>query len=436
MSDASFVKLLRDAAPYVHGHHGRCFVIAFGGEAALSPHFAALLYDIALLRSLGVKLVLVHGARPQIESRLEKAGLTPRIENGLRVTDSDALACVKDGVGSLRLDIEALLSSGLAGTPMGGARLDVTSGNLVTAKPVGIRNGVDYEFTGEVRSIDTDAICSALDRGSVVLLSPIGYSPSGETFNLRAEDVAVATAEALQADKLVLMHDGESLQQRLGCDAQLSLDEASQHLARSEHQDTHARDLLSYAVKACNHNVPRVHLVSHADDGALLHELYSRDGAGTVMVSRKPFDCLRPAQVDDIAGIQGLIEPLQNEGALIPRGRERLELELPHFLVMERDGLITACCALFPYPDHDLGELACVAVHPDYRKQGRAEELLEQVERQARAIGLKQLFALTTHSAHWFSEHHFEKASPEALPPARLENYDAERNAQVLVKTL
>lgn len=435
MPDQPFVKLLRDAAPYVHAHHGRSFVIAFGGEAALSPHFAALLYDIALLRSLGVRLVLVHGARPQIESRLQQDGISTRIEQRLRVTDAPALSCVKQAVGSLRLEIEALLSSGLAGTPMGGARLDVAGGNLVTAKPVGIRQGTDFQYTGEVRSIDVEAIRGMLDRGSVVLLSPVGYSPSGETFNLRAEEVAVAAAEALGADKLLLMHDGDNLQHRLQCHAQLTLDEAATLARDPDAADSTASELLAYAVQACNRNVPRVHLVSHASDGALLRELYSRDGAG-VLVSRKAFDCLRQARVEDIAGIQQLIEPLQSEGALIPRGRERLELELPHFLVMERDGLITACCALFPYPDAQMGELACVAVHPEYRKQGRAEQLLDQIERQARGQGLARLFALTTHTAHWFVEHHFEPGAVDDLPAARQPHYDAQRNAKILLKRL
>ncbi len=435
MSDQPFVNLLRNAAPYVHAHHGRSFVIAFGGEAALSPRFTNLLYDIALLRSLGVRLVLVHGARPQIESRLQQAGLNSQLAAGLRVTDSAALDCVKQAVGSLRLDIEALLSSGLAGTPMGGARLDVAGGNLVTAKPVGVRNGIDHQYTGEVRSIDIEAIEDLLTRGSVVLLSPIGYSRSGETFNLRAEDVAVAVAEAIQADKLVFLHDGDSLQERLSCDAQLTLDEASRLANQLPVIDSAAQELLNYAVRACSRNVPRVHLVNHMADGAVLQELYSRDGAGT-LVSRKAFDCMRQAQVDDIAGIQNLIEPLQADGALIERGHERLELELPSFLVMDRDGLITACCALFPYADDGMGELACVAVHPDYRKQGRAEQLLEQVERQARGMGLKKLFALTTHAAHWFVEHHFTATEIETLPKARQAHYSQQRNAKIFIKDL
>lgn len=435
MTDQPFVKLLRDAAPYIHAHHGRTFVIAFGGEAAACPHFPALLYDVALLRSLGVRLVLVHGARPQIDARLAQAGLQTQFHKGQRVTDEAALACVKDAVGSLRLEIEALLSSGLAGTPMGGARLDVASGNLVIAKPVGVRDGIDHLNTGEVRSIDVEAIENQLKHGAVVLCSPLGYSRSGEIFNLRAEDVAVSIAEAIGADKLVFLHDGESLQTRLQCPAQLTADEVGALVDNPACQDTAAIELLRYALRACRRDVPRVHLVSHDDDGALLSELYSRDGVGT-LVTRKEFDRLRQAQVDDLAGVQALIEPLESDGALVPRGRERLELELGNFLVMERDGLITACCALFPYPEAGMAELACVAVHPAYRKQGRASQLLEQVERQARGMGLRQLFALTTHTAHWFIEHHFQTAGVDALPESRRAEYSQQRNAKIFVKSL
>lgn len=435
MSDSAFIKLLRDAAPYVHAHHGRCFVIAFGGEAAQCAHFPNLVYDIALLHSLGVRLVLVHGARPQIDDRLQKAGLKTRIEAGLRVTDTEALTCVKDAVGSLRLDIEALLSSGLPGTPMGGARLDVCGGNMVIAKPVGVRNGIDFAHTGEVRSIDEEAIGKALAQGSITLLSPVGYSRSGEIFNLRAEDVAVSTAVAIGADKLVFMHPGESLQERLRCEAQLTLTAATElHASISANPDP-ARELLNHAVRACQLGVPRVHLVSHESDGNLLQELYSRDGAG-MLVSQQSFDCLRQAQVEDVTGILQLIEPLEADGALAPRGRERLELELPHFLVMERDGLITACCALFPHTEQGMGELACVAVHPEYRKQGRASQLLEQVERQARGQGLQQLFALTTRSEHWFMEHHFQSGTVETLPANRQADYSPQRNAKVFIKAL
>lgn len=434
-SDTAFLNVLRGSAPYIHAHRNRCFVIAFGGEAALRPDFAELIYDIALLHSLGVKVVLVHGARPQIESRLERANIKTEYVDGLRVTSEEALGCVQEAVGSLRMEIEALFSTSLSGTPMSGARLDVSSGNLVTAKPVGIRKGTDHQHTGEVREIDVEAIHGHLQRGSLVLLSPVGYSRTGEIFNLRGEDVACATATALKADKLLLLHEGPHIHERLKSAAQLSLAEAAELAAQAEANDPEAANLLKLAIKSCDEGIRRTHLISHGENGAVLQELYSRDGAGT-LVSVKEFDQIRQAGIEDVTGIMQLIEPIQGEGNLLPRGREQLELDIDHFLIMERDGLTTACCALYPYPQAGMGELACVAVHPAYRKQGRAEALLEQIERQARGLGLSSLFALTTHAPHWFIERDFQPAEITDLPAERQKGYCVERNAKVFIKTL
>lgn len=433
MASQEFLQILRGSAPYIHAHHGATFVVAFGGEAAARADFKQLIYDVALLHSLGVKLVLVHGARPQIDARLEAAGLRTQFANGHRITDGAALDCVKTAVGATRIEIEALLSTSLASTPMGGAKLDVASGNLVVAKPVGVRSGVDYQHTGEVRRIDVEALRALLDRGSVALLSPVGYSPTGEIFNLRYEEVAVATAVALKADKLLFLHEGARISERLPeCPAQLELSQVRSWAAKA---DAHIAPVLEAAASACENGVARVHLVSHAEDGALLQELYSRDGAGT-LVTAEAYDHLRPAVLGDIGGLLELIEPLETSGVLVPRGRERLELELDKFLVMARDGLITACCALIPFPRERVGEIACVAVHPAYRKQGWASALLAEAEKRAHGLGLKQLCALTTHAPHWFVERGFVEANPEALPVPRQHLYNAQRNSKVFIKAL
>jgi amino-acid N-acetyltransferase len=428
MSAESFLRVLRGSAPYIHAHHGRTFVIAFGGEAAARPDFSRLIYDIALLHSLGVKLILVHGARPQIDAQIKAAGLEARFAGPLRITDPDTLTCVKEAVGSLRMEIEALLSTGLASTPMGGARLSVATGNLVIARPVGVRGGIDHLLTGEVRRIDAEAIKAHLARDSIVLLSPVGYSPTGEIFNLRYEDVAAAAAEALGADKLVFLLDEKMKGAR-----QLKLEDADDLLRRDKAGTLTSH--LKLAVRACRQGVRRVHLISHQQDGTLLQELYSRDGVGT-LVFADSYDVVRPATIDDVGGILGLITPLEQAGVLVPRSREQLELEISHFFVMLRDGLITACCALIPYVEEKHGELACVAVHPDYRKQGRAQALLDQVERSARQQRLKRLFALTTHAPHWFIERGFKTASLDELPLKRKQMYNYQRNSKVLVKDL
>lgn len=440
MDPQAFIAALRAAAPYAHAHHGRVFVIAFGGEAALRADFDAFLYDIALLHSLGVKLVLVHGARPQIDARLTAAGLTPQYQGDLRVTDRAALDEVKAAVGSLRMDIEAKLSTGLASTPMGGARLKVASGNWVTAKPVGVRGGVDHLFTGEVRRVDTESLTAVLDQDRIALLSPVGYSPTGEIFNLRVEDVATAVATALAADKLVFVLPSDPCGWRLAEDAgdagQLSLAEAEQLLAEAGHVSTEDRGILHSAIRAGRRGVKRIHLIGEDTDGLLLRELYTRDGIGLMLYADADYEATREASIEDVGGILSLIQPLEASGVLVPRSREQLELEIGHFNVIVRDGLVIACCALFPFPDSGYGEFACVAVHPDYRRSGRASALLKRVEVEARRLGLKHLFSLTTHSPHWFIEHGFVSAKVEDLPMARQQLYNYQRNSLVLVKAL
>ncbi|MES0872473.1 amino-acid N-acetyltransferase [Sinimarinibacterium thermocellulolyticum] len=439
MSNADFVAVLRSCAPYMHAHNGRVFVIAFGGEAAERTDFDPLIYDIALLQSLGVKLVLVHGVRPQIDQRLRAAGLEPRFHDGLRVTDRAALDCVKAAAGSLRMDIEARLSTSLASTPMGGARIRVASGNWIIARPVGVRDGVDHLFTGEVRRVDVDSIRQVLDQDRIALLSPIGYSPTGEIFNVRAEDVATATATALSADKLVFVTPSSPDRWRsadsTGDAGQMSAVEAERLLADPA-LDAIDRTYLGAALAAMRGGVKRVHLVGQDADGALLRELYTRDGVGVMLYADADYEATRDATIEDVGGVLALIQPLEQQGVLVPRSREQLELDIQHFNVIVRDGMVIACCALFPFPQNQMGELACVAVHPDYRRAGRAGALLKRAETKARALGLKQLFSLTTHTPHWFIEHGFRKASIDALPMQKQRLYNYQRNSLVLVKDL
>ena len=202
----AFVAWFRAVAPYVHGHRGRTFVICFGGEAVQGERFASLIHDIALLHSLGIRVVLVHGTRPQIEARLRTSGLETRYVNDLRVTEAPALAAVKEAAGVVRIEVEALLSMGLANSPMANARLRVASGNFVTARPLGVQGGVDFHYTGEVRRIDGEAIQSRLAEGEIVLIPPLGYSPTGEVFNLDADDVATAVGHRASGRQAHLSH--------------------------------------------------------------------------------------------------------------------------------------------------------------------------------------------------------------------------------------
>ncbi len=431
-----FVRWFRDSSPYIHAHRGRVFVVSFGGEAVADPLFPGLVHDFALLHGLGVSLVLVHGARPQVEARLRARGVELHYGNGLRITDDAALQCVKEAAGTLRVEIEALLSMGLANSPMAGAKIRVASGNFVTAKPLGVRGGIDFRHTGEVRRIDADAMRAQLERGNVVLVSPLGYSPTGEIFNLSAEDVATATAAALQADKLLLLTEQDCIQMQDGAAIrQLTTREADALIQTEPTLDAETIPHLKAAISACQAGVQRAHLLNRNIDGAILLELFTRDGVGT-LISSTPFEELRQATINDVAGILELIEPLEEEGILIERSREQLEAEIDDYTVIERDGLIVGCAALHPFPDAYRGELACLALHPAYRGEKRGERLLEHIEARAQASSLTALFVLTTHAAHWFREHGFENAQIADLPTQRQAVYNHLRNSKILLKAL
>ena len=430
----------RGSAPYIHAYRGRVFVVQFDGDALLEPQFSTLVHDMALLHSLGVKLVVIHGIRPQIEERLKLRGLETRFVDGVRVTGTDALTAVVEAAGAVRTEVEALLSMGLANSPMHGAGVRVASGNFITARPVGVRDGVDFAFTGEVRRVDTQAIGRHLDDGSIVLVSPLGYSPSGEVFNMRAEDVATEIALELKARKLLLLRTGPWLASAAGAlPRQLSLSDARQALGHKPPANSpggdFAREFLAHAVRACVNGVARTHLLDYHVDGVLLLELFTRDGIGT-MVSAEAYDRTRRATVEDIGGILELIQPLEEQGALVRRSRDKIETAIQNFLVLERDGAIIACAALHPFPEDGVAELACVAVDDAYRKSGRGDLLLGEVEKESRTGGMERLFVLTTRATHWFKERGFEDASIGDLPVGRQELYNYERGSKVLVKQL
>ena len=420
------VHWFRHSSPYINAHRGRTFVVMLAGELLDEPRLPTLVHDLALLNSLGIKLVLVHGARPQISARLAAAGIESTFEQHMRITDTAALGGVMAAVGALRLKLEGLFSMGLANSPMHNASIRLVSGNFVVAKPVGVRNGFDYQHTGEVRRIDVDAIRQQHSAGNVVLLSPLGCSPTGELFNVNAEEVASTAAIALGADKLILI--GNQLRE-------LSPQEAGKLLADDVFQDSDIDRQLTAACHAASNGVGRAHLLDANVDGALIKELFTRDGCGT-LVTRETYETVRGARIEDVGGILELIEPLEADGTLVRRSRELLETEIHRFAITERDGMVIACAALYPFPDDKTGELACVAVHPSYRKGERGAQLLGYVERRAREQGLNSLFVLTTLTAHWFQQQGFEAAGVDALPGTRQSLYNWQRNSKVFVKPL
>jgi amino-acid N-acetyltransferase len=433
-SNKENVKWFRNAAPYINAHRGKTVVLMFGGEAVLHANFANIIHDIALLRSLGVKLVLVHGSRPQIDERMVQRSIPRHVENNIRITDAETLVAVKDATGSLRLHIEALLTMGLVNSPMHGSQIRVSTGNFVIAKPIGVRDGVDYKYTGTVRRIDAVGINTQLDYGSIVLLSPIGYSSTGEVFNLALEDVATQTAIALKADKLITLTEDEGLMDETG--ALIRSCSIRRVKTLLDDKDCHVRQLLLRAIIQSGENgVERCHCVSYQSDSALLQELFTRDGAGT-LIAKDHKEQELTATIDDVGGILELIAPLEAEGILVKRSRELLEVEIDRFTVIKKEDVIIACAALYPYTEAGSGEIACVAIHPDYRKGNRGERLMEALELKAKELGLTSLFVLTTVSGHWFRERGFFERSMEDLPEGKKQMYNFQRKSKVLIKEI
>ncbi|MBA2780651.1 amino-acid N-acetyltransferase [Billgrantia kenyensis] len=430
-----FVDWFRNSSPYINAHRGRTFVILIEGEAMARGRGEQLIQDLALLHTLGVRLVVVFGIRPQVEQALDVAGIVPRRHEGRWVADEAIMACVERVAAEQRLWLEARLSLGLPNTPLHGVELTAVSGNLVMAKPLGVRQGIDYDHSGEVRRVRVSAVQGLLDRGSLVLLPPLGFSSTGEVFDLDAAEVAQHAAMALAADKLILMGEAPGLYDENGAlQRQLSPDEAEPLLSHAEPGSEQARHIAAASAAARN-GVARTHLLSWHDHDALLGELFTRDGVGT-MITRHRYEQLRPAGLEDIGGLLELLEPLERRGMLVPRSRERLEHEIDDYLVIERDGMIIGCAALHRFADADMGELACLAIHTDYRGGARGSLLLTGIERRARRLGLNALFVLTTHTAHWFVEHGFRASDIEALPMLKRDTYNHARKSKILTKSL
>jgi len=435
LSSVHFVSLFRSVAPYVNLFRGKTFVIAFGGKAISGPLARTLAYDANLLAALGVRLVLVHGARPQIEEELLEKGIQSRTHGGYRVTDAATLDCVVDAVGSVYLEIDALLSQGLPDTPMANSTIRVIAGNFITAKPLGVLDGVDMQYAGSVRKIDAEGIKAQLGIGNIVILSSLGASPTGEIFNLAMEEVAEATAIAISADKLIFLTDSQGVTDIDGkLLDEMTADMAGRLITIGDWLSPDIKRYLPCAVRASRSGVGRVHLIGFNEDGTLLRELFSRDGVGTI-ITRESLEILRDARPDDISGLVALIQPLEEDGSLVRRSRELLEREITRFSLVEHDGLIVGCAALYPYGDEQ-AELACVAVHPSYRRWGYGEQLMKRIETRARAVGVKRLFVLTTVTAHWFKERGFVEQTVDQLPAEKRLVYNLQRRSKVFAKAI
>ncbi|HFH0720394.1 TPA: amino-acid N-acetyltransferase [Shigella flexneri] len=433
------VEGFRHSVPYINTHRGKTFVIMLGGEAIEHENFSSIVNDIGLLHSLGIRLVVVYGARPQIDANLAAHHHEPLYHKNIRVTDAKTLELVKQAAGTLQLDITARLSMSLNNTPLQGAHINVVSGNFIIAQPLGVDDGVDYFHSGRIRRIDEDALHRQLESGAIVLMGPVAVSVTGESFNLTSEEIATQLAIKLKAEKMigfcssqgVTNDDGDIVSELFPNEAQARVE------AQEEKGDYNSGTVrfLRGAVKACRSGVRRCHLISYQEDGALLQELFSRDGIGTQIVMESA-EQIRRATINDIGGILELIRPLEQQGILVRRSREQLEMEIDKFTIIQRDNTTIACAALYPFPEEKIGEMACVAVHPDYRSSSRGEVLLERIAAQAKQSGLSKLFVLTTRSIHWFQERGFTPVDIDLLPESKKQLYNYQRKSKVLMADL
>lgn len=446
------VQGFRQSVPYINAHRGKTFVVMLSGETLLHKNFVNILNDIGMLHSLGIRLVIVYGARPQIESNLEVHNYAPVYHKNIRVTDSETLKIVKQTAGMLQLDITSELSMSVNNTPLQGVHINVVSGNFVIAQPLGIDEGIDYQHSGRIRRIDTAAINQQLDNHAIVLIGPVAVSITGESFNLTAEEIAMQIAIKLKAEKFIGFSDVQGISDETGqviseifpntSDKFLALltEDLLQAKAKSAprteimHKDNTLRFLMA-AIEACQQGVPRSHLISFEEDGSLLQELFSRDGIGTQIVQASA-EQVRQATIHDIGGILELIRPLEEQGILVRRSREQLEMEIDKFTVIVRDNLTIACAALYAFESEKMGEMACVAVHPEYRSSSRGDNLLIHIKQKAKRIGLDKIFVLTTRSIHWFQERGFIPAQIEDLPLEKRALYNYQRRSKILTFAL
>lgn len=433
------VEGFRHSVPYINTHRGKTFVIMLGGEAIEHENFSSIVNDIGLLHSLGIRLVVVYGARPQIDANLAAHHHEPLYHKNIRVTDAKTLELVKQAAGTLQLDITARLSMSLNNTPLQGAHINVVSGNFIIAQPLGVDDGVDYCHSGRIRRIDEDAIHRQLDSGAIVLMGPVAVSVTGESFNLTSEEIATQLAIKLKAEKMIGFCSSQGVTNDDGdIVSELFPNEAQARVEAQEKKGDYNSGTVRFlrgAVKACRSGVRRCHLISYQEDGALLQELFSRDGIGTQIVMESA-EQIRRATINDIGGILELIRPLEQQGILIRRSREQLEMEIDKFTIIQRDNTTIACAALYPFPEEKIGEMACVAVHPDYRSSSRGEVLLERIAAQAKQSGLSKLFVLTTRSIHWFQERGFTPVDIDLLPESKKQLYNYQRKSKVLMADL
>jgi len=423
------IQWFRTAAPYINTHRGKTFVILLSDSCVASDDFINQIHDIALLHHLGIKLVILHGSRLQIDQHLQQHQIETLYHHDVRICDVSAMPKILNAINEVRTTIESRLSMGLPNTPMSGADISVISGNFINGMPLGIIDGVDMQHAGKVRDIKHESIKQLLAKRHVVLLSHIGFSKTGEVFNLPADELATEVAMSLQAEKLIFI---SPYKQNNSDSVQISSSDCDQLISENQ-LEPDFKKLLRLAKQAIIQQVGRVHIIEQHVDGGLLQELFTREGSGT-LITNLFYEGIHQASIDDIGGILELIRPLELSGTLVPRAREQLELEIPWFHVIEKEGLIIACVACIPVEDSEYAEIACLAVNNDYQGDGLGAQLLQMAEHQARKLDRKRIYIQTTKSSHWFIENGFEQINLAELPEVKQQVYNEQRRSIIMSK--
>jgi amino-acid N-acetyltransferase len=419
---------LRGILQYIPRFREKTFIISVDGAIITDENFANILLDVAVLRSLNIRVVLAHGAGAQVKALAEEQHVKASDLDGSGITDAETLKLALTAANRLTHEILEGLSAN---------DLRAASTNAIVAHPMGIIQGVDHQFTGKVERVDVELLQTLLAQGIVPVIPPLGFDGDGKTYRVNSDSVAVAVADALKATKLIfitthdgLVHQGQLIRQMLVADLNALLNKPAGF----------PPDMLSkarHAAAACNAGVQRVHIINGKVDEGLLAEVFSNEGIGTLIYANE-YQQIRPAKKKDVRSIQVLTKNSVESDELVKRTRAVIEKALGDYYIFEIDKNPVACVALHVYPELKKGELACLYVSPSHENQGIGQKLIQFVEAKARETGLGELLTLSTQAFTYFqSKAGFSEGTPDDLPPVRREKYDQSgRNSKVLVKKL
>ncbi len=420
---------LRGILQYIPQFREKTFILAVDGAIVTDENFATLLLDVAVLRSLSIRVVLIHGAAAQVKSLAAEQNVAPSNLDGTGITDAATLKLALTAANRLTHEILEGLSAN---------DLRAASTNAIIAHPMGIIQGVDHLFTGKVERVDTELLQALLAQGVVPVIPPLGFDGDGKTYRVNSDGVAVAVAEALKATKVIyitsndgLIHNGQLIRQLIVSELQLLLQTQT---------DGFTPEILSkaqHAMAACKAGIPRVHIINGKVDEGLLAEVFSNEGIGTLIYANE-YQQIRLAKKKDIRAIQLLTKQGVEASELVKRTRAMIEKNLADYYLFEIDKNPVACVALHIYPEQKKGELACLYVNPSHENQGIGRKLIQFVENKAREIGLTEIITLSTQAFTYFqSKGGFAEGTPDDLPPSRREKYDQSgRNSKVLIKKM